>query len=253
MGALMRSRDWTSTSIGAPSSWPQSLRTVIRILLNTRHPMYVFWGPELLCFYNDSYRQSIGDERHPQSLGMPGEPVWREIWPTIGPQIEQVLAGGGATLHENQLVPITRNGVKEDVYWTYSFSPIGEDDAPGGIGGVIVVCNETTEQVRTAADLRESERQLEIAMSAGRGVGTWDWDIPNDRVFASASFARLYGVSELLLAVVGCRAGRRQALFDIARHYRAAQERGRPRKSRRGAEAIAEDGGCGPTDRRPRA
>ena len=69
MGALMRSHDWSHSSIGAPADWPQPLRTVVRLLLNTGHPMYIFWGKTGLCFYNDAYSRSIGPERHPGSLG----------------------------------------------------------------------------------------------------------------------------------------------------------------------------------------
>ena len=153
MGALMRGHDWAGSSLGAPAGWPQSLRTVVRLMLNTGHPMYVFWGPELACLYNDAYRESIGAERHPGSLGQCAREVWSEIWPVIGPQIDQVMSGRGATWNVDQLVPITRHGRLEDVYWTYSFSPIDEERAAGGIGGVLVVCTETTKQVLSARRL----------------------------------------------------------------------------------------------------
>ncbi len=167
MGALMRAHDWQASPLGEPSGWPQSLRTAVRLLLNCGHPMYIFWGPEFRCFYNDAYRQSIGPERHPGSLGQPGRPVWDEIWDIIGPQIEQVMGGRGATWNVNHLVPITRNGRREDVYWTYSYSPIDDTDAPHGVGGVLVVCSETTEQVlaeqRLAADIERQRRMFEKA------------------------------------------------------------------------------------------
>jgi signal transduction histidine kinase/ActR/RegA family two-component response regulator len=158
MGALMRAHDWRSTSLGPPEAWPQPLRTVIRLLLNTGHPMYIWWGPELLCFYNDAYSLSIGPERHPSSLGQPARAVWAEIWEVIGPQIEQVMTGKGATWHENQLIPISRHGRLEEVYWTYSYGPIDDDSAaPFGVGGVLVVCTETTQQVLSEQRLRAAE------------------------------------------------------------------------------------------------
>jgi len=167
MGALMRAHDWKTTAVGEPAGWPQSLRTVVRLLLNCGHPMYIWWGPELICFYNDAYRRSIGPERHPSSLGQPGRAVWEEIWPIIGPQIEQVTSGRGATWHENHLVPITRNGRREDVYWTYSYSPIDDGDAPHGVGGVLVVCSETTQKVLTEQQLlAENERQRRMFQKA---------------------------------------------------------------------------------------
>src|SRR6266851_3318401 len=136
MGALTRAYDWSVSPLGAPETWPQSLRTAMRILLNTNHPMFIWWGPELIQFYNDAYRQTMGPERHPNALGQGGRECWAEIWDIIGPQIEQVMSGGGASWHENQLVPVTRHGRLEQVYWTYGFSPIDEDD---GIGGVLEV------------------------------------------------------------------------------------------------------------------
>jgi PAS domain S-box-containing protein len=157
MRALIRAHDLSNSSLGLPENWPQPLRTAIRLLLNTGHPMYVWWGPDLLCFYNDAYRRSIGPERHPGSLGRPAREVWAEIWDIIGPQIDHVMMGRGATWQENALVPITRNGRLEEVYWTYSYGPIDDEAAPSGIGGVLVVCTETTEQVvsrrRTIEDI----------------------------------------------------------------------------------------------------
>jgi PAS domain-containing protein len=167
MGALMRAHDWSHSSLGDPRTWPQSLRTAVRLLLNTGHPMYVWWGKDGACLYNDAYRRSIGSERHPGSLGRPAREVWNEIWEIIGPQIEQVMSGRGATWNENQLVPITRNGRREDVYWTYSYGPIDDEAAPNGIGGVLVVCTETTQQVlaeqRLAAQAERQRRLFERA------------------------------------------------------------------------------------------
>jgi PAS domain S-box-containing protein len=148
LGARMRQHDWLACSLGSPGTWSQALRTMVRLLLNTRHPIYIFWGPDGACLYNDAYCQSIGSERHPTSLGRPAREVWGEIWDVIGPQIDQVMGGGGGTWHENQLVPITRHGRREDVYWTYSYSPIDDEAAPNGIGGVLVICNETTDAVQ---------------------------------------------------------------------------------------------------------
>ena len=161
MGALIRAHDWESTALGPVTAWPQALRTVLRIILNTGHPMYVFWGKDGLCFYNDAYRASIGTERHPASVGRPAREVWAEIWDIIGPQIDQVMAGKGATWNENHLVPITRNGRREDVYWTYSYSPIDSEGALNDIGGVLVACTETTEQVLTERRLRNANETLE--------------------------------------------------------------------------------------------
>src|ERR1700722_1376797 len=160
MGALMRAFDWQSTALGPPHTWPQSLRTAIRLILNSGHPMYVWWGPDLLCFYNDAYRLSIGPERNPGSLGCNAADVWEEIWDIIGPLIARVTSGGGATWQENALIPITRNGYRDEVYWTYSFSPIDDGAAASGVGGVLVVCTETTQQVLSARRAAEEQQKF---------------------------------------------------------------------------------------------
>ncbi len=157
MGALIRAYDWASSPLGPPGSWPQGLKTSVRVLLSTGHPMFIWWGPELIQFYNDAYRRSIGPERHPSAVGQRGRECWAEIWDIIGPQIEQVMTGRGYTWHENQLVPITRYGKREDVYWTYSYGPIDDPTAPHGVGGVLVVCTETTEQVFAERRLKAAE------------------------------------------------------------------------------------------------
>src|SRR6202789_1446863 len=159
MGALMRAHDWKATTIGEPDTWPASLRTCVMLLLNAEQPMYIWWGPELLCFYNDAYRLSIGPERHPGSLACNAADVWEEIWDIIGPQIARVMSGGGATWHENALIPITRNGYRDEVYWTYSFSPIDDGGAATGVGGVLVVCTETTQQVLSTRRAAEEQQK----------------------------------------------------------------------------------------------
>ncbi len=147
MAALIRAFDWRKNPLGPPEHWPASLKAMVRMALSTPHPVFIFWGAQHICLYNDGYRASLGPEKHPSILGMCAELAWPEIWGVIGPQIEQVMSGGGATWHENQLVPILRHGAIDPVYWTYSYCPIDDESAPGGIGGVLVLCTETTEQV----------------------------------------------------------------------------------------------------------
>ena len=124
MADLTRSFDWAATPVGPVEQWPDALLTTVNIILQSRHPMFLWWGKELIQFYNDAYRPSIRADKHPKALGQRGIECWPEIWHIIGPQIEGVLERGEATWHEDQLVPIFRNGVLEDVYWTYGYSPV---------------------------------------------------------------------------------------------------------------------------------
>jgi two-component sensor histidine kinase/PAS domain-containing protein len=223
----MRAYDWSSSRLGSPDHWPQSLRTAIRILLTTQHPMFIWWGPDLIQFYNDAYRQTMGPERHPSALGQPGRECWQEIWSIIGPQIELVMRGGGATWHEDQLVPVTRHGKREDVWWTYSFGPIDDETAPKGIGGVLVVCNDVTDRHRAFDALALNEERLTLALSAGV-IGTWDWDVRNDRFVADTRLALAYGVDPKAAA----------AGVPLAAFVEAIHRDDRERVERRVAETL---------------
>ena len=159
MGALIRAKDWSNHSLGPVEDWPQSLHTTLSIIINCRFPMFLWWGTDLICFYNDAYRPSLGQNgKHPAILGMKAEDAWPEIWEIIKPLIDQVLAGGEATWMEDQLIPIYRNNKIEDVFWTFSYSPV--QDETGGIAGVLVTCTETTEKVKTLKSLQDSNSQL---------------------------------------------------------------------------------------------
>ena len=158
MGQFIRSKDWSKTPVGTPDTWPQSLRTTLSIILNSKFPMFLWWGEQLTCFYNDAYRPSLGREgKHPKILGQKAEEAWPEIWPIIFPLIKQVLNGEGGVWSENQLIPIYRNGKLEDVYWTFSYSPVIDESEK--IAGVMVVCTETTESIASFKKLEESNNR----------------------------------------------------------------------------------------------
>ena len=158
-GELIRKFNWTETSIGDPSEWPQSLRTTLGILLHSAFPMFLFWGEDLLCFYNDAYRPSLGVEGKHPIIGRKGKEAWPEIWDFMGPLFEKVMKTGEPVWYEDQLVPIYRNGKIEDVYWTFSYSPAYGDE--GKISGVFVTCTETTQKVLAVKKLIESEKRFQ--------------------------------------------------------------------------------------------
>jgi signal transduction histidine kinase len=165
MADRTRAFDWRLTPVGSVEQWPETLLITVNTLLGSRHPMFLWWGEDLIQFYNDAYRPSIREDKHPLALGQPGRECWPEIWPMIGPQIEAVMAQGEASWHENQLVPIHRHGKLEDVYWTYGYSPVR--NPAGEICGTLVVCTETTENVLAKHLLqREMQRLADLFQQA---------------------------------------------------------------------------------------
>ena len=158
MGEITRSVDWNATTLGTPDKWSPSLRTTLGILLHSAFPMFLFWGKQLTCFYNDAFRPSLGASGKHPAVGKNGREVWEEIWEFIKPLIDQVISTGEPVWFEDQLLPIFRNGKMEDVYWTFSYSPVYDDD--GEINGVFVTCTETTRKVQTIQKLIETENHF---------------------------------------------------------------------------------------------
>ena len=194
MGALMRAYNWDSSLLGSVDNWPQSLLTTLGILLNSKFPMFLFWGSNHVCFYNDAYRPSLGnDGKHPGILGINGEEAWPEIWHIIKPLIYQVLADGEANWSEDQLIPIYRNGKIEDVYWTFSYSPV--KDESGMPAGVFVTCTETTGKVNTLKKIAESNNQLNFAIEATE-LGTFDFNPLTNKFIGNHYFKEWFGLQD---------------------------------------------------------
>jgi PAS domain S-box-containing protein len=159
MGQLIREKDWSKNPLGPPETWPQSLRTTLGILLNSKFPMFLWWGDDLICFYNDAYRPSLGKEgKHPSILGMKAIDAWPEIWEIIKPMIDSVITTGEATWNEDTLIPIYRNNKIEDVYWTFSYSPVCDESNKAA--GVLVTCFETTDKVNAFRQVNESDARF---------------------------------------------------------------------------------------------
>lgn len=192
MGERIRQLDWSQTALGPAAGWPQSLRTAVSIMLGSRFPMMVHWGPELVHFYNDGYA-TILQGKHPGALGQPAEPWWREMWPFLRTIFGPVLAGE-TTFFENSLVLPNRQGFVEEAYFTFSHSPIY--DEAGAVGGIFVTALETTaavlQQRRLAllshltAQTALSEHPAEAAQHLMAALATNQADIPFALLYAHA-------------------------------------------------------------------
>jgi PAS domain S-box-containing protein len=191
MADLVRAFDWSTTPLGPIDSWHDPLLTCVNLLLSSHHPMFLWWGPDAIQFYNDAYRPSFGTGiRHPTALGQPARECWTEVWDDIEFRLNLVLHQGKATWYENQLVPILRNGRLEDVYWTWSDSPIR--DAQGKVVGVLVTCTETTDRVLAERELSRSRDRLQLALE-GAELGTWSYNPQDDTFTADARMQQMFG------------------------------------------------------------
>lgn len=167
MGQLMRDFEWQNHPLGLPNRWPQSLKSILSVVLNSRFPQLFYWGKEMYFFYNDAYRPSLGnDGKHPASLGKPATEVFADIWHILKP-IFEIVRKGETTGSEDQLIPVFRNGRTENVYWTYSHSPVRDES--GVVNGIFVTCADTTKTVLTIV---ENQRNLDLAMETG-GLGSY--------------------------------------------------------------------------------
>lgn len=143
IGRLIQTHDWSASPLGAPETWPQSLRSVVSLILGSKFPMFVVWGNQLAGLYNDAYARILG-KRHPQSLGRPFIETWPEIWSDIFPIIERALAGE-SSYYENLPLTMERNGYPEQTFFTFSYSAVL--DEAGQAVGMFCACTETTAQV----------------------------------------------------------------------------------------------------------
>jgi hypothetical protein len=206
MGALLRSIDWRRTPLGPIARWPAGLQTLVSVMLGSRFPMLLWWGPDLLQIYNDAYRPILG-AKHPASLLSPGAEVWAEIWDVIGPMAESVRRGGPATWNEHLLLLMDR-GFLEETYFTFSYSPVPGED--GQVAGVLVTAQETTQQVqdnrqllmlRDLAASAAEARSAEDACSAAAAIfAENDADLPFTLLYLldeDGARARLVGQSGL--------------------------------------------------------
>ena len=169
-GVLMRAHDWAASPLGRPDTWPQPLRTVVALLLQSQFPMFVAWGPELAFLYNDPYAEILGS-KHPRALGGRFEEIWSEIWPDISPLVDSAMAGH-ATYREDLLLLMNRKGYDEQTWFTFSYSPVR--DETGAVGGMFCAVEETTRRVLAEQALRDLNQTLEHRVLAAVAEGMRD-------------------------------------------------------------------------------
>jgi PAS domain S-box-containing protein len=204
-GAAMRAIDWSKTPLGPPERWPQALKTAAGIMLSSKFPMFIAWGPDLLFLYNDSYAEILGT-KHP-AFGKRFEEVWSEIWSDVGPLVERALAGE-ATYWENLPLTITRKGFEEQTWFTFSYSPLSAED--GDVCGMFCACVETTGAVLAERRrLGEAERLRQLFDNAPGFMAVLSGP---GHVFdlANAAYMRLVGHRDIIGKTV------REALPEIS-------------------------------------
>ena len=152
LGHLIRTHDWSATPLGPIESWPQGLRTAVNLMLNSQHPMWIGWGPEMTFLYNDAYISVLSLAKHPGSLGRPAREVWAEIWDVCGPLADKVFAKAEPSFFSDVRLFMSRGEYLEETYYSFSYSPIY--DASGKVGGLFCPSAETTGKVLHARRLR---------------------------------------------------------------------------------------------------
>src|SRR5690242_20079195 len=222
MGAVMRSVDWSRTSIGAVETWSDSIRMMVRFLLANRFPLLLWWGPDYVQLYNDAYRPVLGST-HPRSMGQPARACWPEIWHIIGPLIDAPYNGGPSTWMEDIELEIDRHGYTEESHFTIAYSPVPDESAPRGIGGVLATVHEITEKVigeRRIITLRELGARSAVAKTAEEACIAASEilaESPKDVPFALIYLLDRDGKHARLVAATGFNEQERSGLSDLRR------------------------------------
>ncbi|HXS73640.1 MAG TPA: HWE histidine kinase domain-containing protein [Rhodanobacteraceae bacterium] len=193
MAQLIRHKDWSKTALGTVEQWPQPLRTALAICLDSKFPTYMWWGPELIEFYNDACIPILR-AKHPDALGKSARQAWSDVWPEIGPLAERVMATGEGVFAENlEMIP-ERDNTLASAYFTFCYSPLR--DAMGNVAGVFVTALETTEMILSEAALRESETRLQRIMDSARDYAIVSFDAEGRITSWNVGAERLLGFSE---------------------------------------------------------
>jgi len=145
MKARIRSFDWASTPLGPMQHWPPSYRFALDICENAKFPSALYLGPDLRLLYNDAWAPVVA-ERHPSVLGLPAREVWSDIWHLVGPHFRDVVEKDEGLSLVNEMLPMVRNGVREETYWNYSMTPVHGED--GAVVGILIQGMEATATVR---------------------------------------------------------------------------------------------------------
>ena len=151
LGTLIRRFNWASTPLGPAERWPHSLRTAVSLMLNSRHPMWIGWGPDASFLYNDAYISVLGKAKHPWALGRPAAEVWAEIWDVCGPLAAKVFERGEASFVDDVRLFMLRGEVLEETFYSFSYSPILDES--GRVAGLFCPSTETTAKVLNARRL----------------------------------------------------------------------------------------------------
>jgi CheY-like chemotaxis protein len=152
MTRLIRDHDWSATPLGPIEKWPQSLKTSLSLIINSQHPMWIGWGPDVTFFYNDAYIQVLSMAKHPAALGRPAADVWSEVWNICGPLSDKVFQQGEASFLDDIRFFMNRGGFLEEAFYSFSYSPIRDES--GNVAGLFCPTAEVTPRVINARRLR---------------------------------------------------------------------------------------------------
>lgn len=204
----LREQEAAESCLGPCAQWPAALKHAVQMVLESRMPMMLHWGPDLITFYNDAYAELLAD-KHPGLLGARAEPWWREIWAELSGFFARVWQGESVFL-DNAAYDVVRGGMPMRTYFTHSHSPVR--DADGAVAGILVVAQENTgERVRWQQQsqanarltallsaqetrLQRGEEMSRLVLQSMANVGTWDWWIDEDQVHADRNVATMFGV-----------------------------------------------------------
>ncbi len=191
MGELIRNKDWDKTPLGDPENWPQSLRTMVSVMLENPFGMYIAWGKEYTQIYNDGYRPILGTTKHPQALGISSKETFSEIWHIIESMFDGVMDGVPVGFSDYML-ELDRNGFLETCYFDFAYSPIRMNN--GEVGGVLVTVIETTNKKNAEIELTESKNELLFAIEAAQ-LGTFDYNPLTNKFSANDRLKQWFGLS----------------------------------------------------------
>ena len=163
----IRAFDWSRTSAGAVTRWPEPIRHAVRTMLVSASPIAILLGREGFVLYNDATRAMFGSH-YDGSLGRPIFDILPEAAAFYRRGVDEGLAGR-APRPAGEPLRVSPGRAWENPRVRLSFTPIVGGAGP--VFGVLLIVEETTDLVDARRELTLARKKLELALGADDKTG----------------------------------------------------------------------------------
>ena len=191
-GQLIRAKDWSNTPLGDAKVWPQSLKTMVSVVLDNPLGMCIAWGNNNTQIYNDGFHSVLSLSNGGNALGISFKEAFSEVWDVMGAKYDAAMAGEAVSF-PNFKLPLIRKDYNENYHFDFTFSPIRLES--GEVGGVLVTIVEATHKNNTEYKLEQSKDELEFVIEAAQ-LATYDYNPLTNKFSCNTRLKEWFGLAQ---------------------------------------------------------